>query len=424
MRTQARFRTSLFPIPAPDADQAENGRALADFLRAILPFELRADAMAEDWGQRLVFHDPALASVTVACGHVEDDQWSCACDASPRDEAARHRVVAALDAALAASPAITDLEWFANDARHQEVNHAPRAFAPDAPAAATPATPPMRGMGRAQRYANAAAIAALALLIGGHAAGALLYGAAALPLWLALFAARKAAPVALRGVAIFTNIACALGCALLLAFTAVHAVTQGMDPSRAALAAALFVPILALNLLNLRALVGPAVDTPNSPTTRRPSVTTRPDVAAGEDDLTDPAIRKARLLAIAPTRDSARRSHALLLKLLGREREYRSGDGAQEYFENLYWCAFLLYLVGDVRDAVALWDAKETNFDTHVGFDVQNLVGAGVRPTLDHLGAVGATQAHEYVRKCQASGDFDDLAGWERDRIRYYYGES
>ncbi len=140
MRTQARFRTTLFATPTGGADQADNGRELASWLRKHLPADLRADTIDEDWGQRIVFGAPHLAAkVTLCCGHVEDDQWSCFCDPvrsfadrmlrRPLPQAEMEAVIRAIDALLAGNPDFTEVEWFANDAKLREIDHAPRPFA-------------------------------------------------------------------------------------------------------------------------------------------------------------------------------------------------------------------------------------------------------------------------------------------------------
>jgi hypothetical protein len=125
----------------------------------------------------------------------------------------------------------------------------------------TETSPPprtMRRMGRPLRWANAAAIAGLAGLIARQPAAAVLFGVAAVPLWLALFAASRGAVLPLRGSAIAANVASLLACAILLGFVALYVVTQGMEPQRPVLGALVFAPILALNVFNLRALVGPS----------------------------------------------------------------------------------------------------------------------------------------------------------------------
>jgi hypothetical protein len=142
----------------------------------------------------------------------------------------------------------------------------------------------------------------------------------------------------------------------------------------------------------------------------------------------------ARLLADADRRTSLYRAmhpradpaHAPLLRaLLAHEVTFRSDpihDG-DDRFENLYWCGLLLSQIGDVRDVPALWRAKRTNFDTGCGFDVQFLVGAGVPQTLAFLARSddpAAREAAEYISKCAAAGDFDDLDDWLTGRCEYF----
>ena len=140
MRTQVRFRTALFAPLTDDSDQRESGRELTQWLCAQLPAAMQADAMDEDWGWRVLFGASDLhATVSVGCGHVEADQWSCACEPhrSPTDKLLRRplpqaqmeRVVRAIDALLDGNPDFTDIEWFAQDARLRECDHAPRPFA-------------------------------------------------------------------------------------------------------------------------------------------------------------------------------------------------------------------------------------------------------------------------------------------------------
>ena len=130
MRTQSRFRTSLFRPLGADDDQSENGRELAVWLCANLPAEMQPESFAEDWGYRIVFGSPALHSaLTLCCGYVEEDQWSCFCDPERSGSAdGLEAVVRALDELLSNTPSITEVEWFENDARFQEFNHGPRAF--------------------------------------------------------------------------------------------------------------------------------------------------------------------------------------------------------------------------------------------------------------------------------------------------------
>lgn len=113
----------------------------------------------------------------------------------------------------------------------------------------------------------------------------------------------------------------------------------------------------------------------------------------------------------------------LLRRLLQQEMLSRKENRDEEFFENLYWCAYLLFRLGDVTDVLLLWQAKSTNFDTMCGFDVQFLVGAGVHATVQYLQqspGTGAKEALEYISNCQRAGDFDDLVSWTQWRDEYF----
>jgi hypothetical protein len=141
MRTQVRFRTSLFRPMDQHAEQSENGVELAQWLCSNLPARFMADCMDEDWGQRILFGDPSLnAKVSLCCSWVEEGCWSAFVEPRrsvvdsllrrPLPVAELETVVRALDSLIAATPAFVEVEWFENDKRHREFNHAARAFAP------------------------------------------------------------------------------------------------------------------------------------------------------------------------------------------------------------------------------------------------------------------------------------------------------
>jgi hypothetical protein len=145
-----------------------------------------------------------------------------------------------------------------------------------------------------------------------------------------------------------------------------------------------------------------------------------------ETALADPALRRAVYVIAA---DDPHPYHGLLRAMLATEAVYRAAESTPddgEHFENIYFCGLLLYEIGDVRDAPALWAAKETDFDTHCGFDVQMLVGAGTDETIDYLRKRGGREdiaAADYIAQCQATGDFDDLTGWRKFARQYHLGE-
>ncbi|WP_432943424.1 hypothetical protein ACQPXM_00085 [Kribbella sp. CA-253562] len=136
------------------------------------------------------------------------------------------------------------------------------------------------------------------------------------------------------------------------------------------------------------------------------------------DHLTRPAAREQLLAAIDP--DDARQHHALLRDIFRREMQHRRETGGDDYFENLYCCAFLLYLVGDPSDVPMMWQAKHIDFDTGTGFDVQFLLGAGVAPTLAYLTGHGHADIARAISEYPEANR--DLTEWESFRRGYFYG--
>ena len=85
--------------------------------------------------------------------------------------------------------------------------------------------------------------------------------------------------------------------------------------------------------------------------------------------------------------------------------------------------AFMLYKIGNVEHAPLLWDAKQANFDTFCGLDVQLLVGAGVEETLDYLKSIGSDEAQgaaSYIEGCRGTGDFKHLDRYAEEWERYF----
>jgi hypothetical protein len=85
----------------------------------------------------------------------------------------------------------------------------------------------------------------------------------------------------------------------------------------------------------------------------------------------------------------------------------------------------LLFSLGQVEDSLLVWRAKQCNFDTHCGIDVAFLCGAGLEQTKALLAAAGtedAAAALEYLRHCEACGDFAgfSVAGEVAELRRFY----
>lgn len=125
---------------------------------------------------------------------------------------------------------------------------------------------------------------------------------------------------------------------------------------------------------------------------------------------------------------SLKPEHALILRaLMEFEIQDRQNDSIGDLYESLYWCGFLLYRIGDINDVSLLWRAKNTDFDTFLGFDTQFLVGAGVDVTIQYLqeqSDLESLEALKYIYKCQEAGDFDNMDSWFNYRMSYFTGRS
>ena len=85
----------------------------------------------------------------------------------------------------------------------------------------------------------------------------------------------------------------------------------------------------------------------------------------------------------------------------------------------------LLFSLGQAEDSLLVWRAKQCNFDTHCGIDVAFLCGAGLEQTKAFLAAAGTDEANaalEYLRHCEASGDFKGFSVAEEvAELRRFY---
>ncbi len=97
-------------------------------------------------------------------------------------------------------------------------------------------------------------------------------------------------------------------------------------------------------------------------------------------------------------------------------------DEEHDYFENVYWCAYLLFHVGEPADVELMWTAKNLNMDVGCGFDVENMVGAGVEKTIEYLRQEGLDAAADYLAECFSGDSQQAIEEWSRDRRGYFYG--
>jgi len=134
--------------------------------------------------------------------------------------------------------------------------------------------------------------------------------------------------------------------------------------------------------------------------------------------LEDFAKQRAEALAGIDPAQPYRQHHADLRSILAAEVAYRR-DGGEDYYENLYWCAYLLFCIGDLNDVEALWEAKHTTFDTACGLDGQALLGAGLEATVRHAKSIGRPEIATYLEELSVGLD---LAAWAAFRRAYFYG--
>jgi hypothetical protein len=84
--------------------------------------------------------------------------------------------------------------------------------------------------------------------------------------------------------------------------------------------------------------------------------------------------------------------------------------------------------LGNVEDALLIWQAKQSSFDAACYIDIQLLCGAGLTETKDALSKNTSPEAKEalaWIIECETAGDFDDFSVENYlDFYRRYYGIS
>jgi hypothetical protein len=96
-----------------------------------------------------------------------------------------------------------------------------------------------------------------------------------------------------------------------------------------------------------------------------------------------------------------------LIRLLRQELQREEDEEGDQFLMRLV-CA-QLFSIGLVEDTLIIWEAKSCCFDTLLSIDVQFLCGAGLDRTKDFLRELNtdsALEALDYVKKCEAGGDF------------------
>lgn len=100
------------------------------------------------------------------------------------------------------------------------------------------------------------------------------------------------------------------------------------------------------------------------------------------------------------------------------EQEIAAHGGASGVNNSIVLCAGMLFELGQPDDALLIWRAKETSFDTHCELSVELLVGAGVDRTMGYWRTQTSTEAKEFYElllKSAYAGDFTDLDEFRTD---------
>jgi hypothetical protein len=113
-------------------------------------------------------------------------------------------------------------------------------------------------------------------------------------------------------------------------------------------------------------------------------------------------------------------NHEQILEVFRIETEnYRNGIDS-DYYENVYQTALYLYVIGDVRDSVLIYDAKNSSFDLSCGIDFQFMLGAGIDATYNYAKKINRHDIEEYLDSLRGSPDLSDIKDWYKYRVQYY----
>lgn len=91
--------------------------------------------------------------------------------------------------------------------------------------------------------------------------------------------------------------------------------------------------------------------------------------------------------------------------------------------DDLVFAALMLGEHRQVEDCLLIWEAKECDFDTYCGLDIQTMVFSGIERTESFLREQKTEQAQRalhYVLDCLKAGDFEDLTNYPKKRKTFW----
>jgi hypothetical protein len=130
----------------------------------------------------------------------------------------------------------------------------------------------------------------------------------------------------------------------------------------------------------------------------------------------DSDVRKSLVAYLSKKPDRAF-STALLNQMI----DMRRNPEEELLFDTLMTACYIVGMHGHVEDCLLIWRAKETDFDTHCGVDIELVLFAGYQKTIDFLEneqSSEASKALEYIKYC---GDFDWLDEYFSDQQLPWY---
>ena len=140
-------------------------------------------------------------------------------------------------------------------------------------------------------------------------------------------------------------------------------------------------------------------------------------------DLSTPRSRREALRLVSL--DDPAPDHALLRQIFDYELAWRESpeEGAGDEFENIYLCAFLLFVIGDPADSPRLYRAKfgTSDFDLATGFDAQAIFGAGRSETLQWLRTSGFATEEARLTEWLARWEDPTVDEWAEFKRGYFY---
>jgi hypothetical protein len=114
------------------------------------------------------------------------------------------------------------------------------------------------------------------------------------------------------------------------------------------------------------------------------------------------------------------------LKLLEKFIKIRKEPSISLSAESLMLACYILGMHQQTEDCLKIWEAKQADFDTYCGLDIQLMVFNGVEQTLDFLkmqNTETSLKAYEYVLMCNNAGDFNNLEDYfSSQNLPYYIG--